>query len=147
MFEILYFAIGAAHNILLSIVFAFRKAGNERAMRAAGYAYFLLGIPAAAALALAAVLGRQANYMIFLAIFIAYLILEYLFDFLLKIPFRRNWKLLLPYLALYFAANYGFFAMAWKYSLVQGMIIGALLAVQLVLNMLSHAPLQGKKGK
>jgi len=146
MFETLFFTLGLANNILLIFVFAFRRAGNEKAMKAAGYAYFCLAIPAVFAIVLVAVQGKAANYTVFLAIFLAYLLLEYLFDFRLKIPFRKNWKLLTPYLVLYFAANYGLFAMAWKYSQIQGIIVGALFAVQLILNFISHKSAEGKTG-
>lgn len=90
MFEILFFFIGVTNNILLMFVFMFRKAGNEKAMKNTGYVYFFLAIPAILAIIIAAIQGKAANYIIFLVIFLAYLTLEYLFDFLLKIPFRKN---------------------------------------------------------
>jgi len=56
----------------------------------------------------------------------------------LKVPFRKNWKLLVPFLILYWSMNYGFIVMSWKNSALQGGIILGLFVLQLSANLLSH---------
>ena len=63
---------------------------------------------------------KAVQYSIFLGIFLA---LEGLYEHILKIPFRKNWKLLTLYLVLYYAMNYGFMVMVWKTSLPRGLIM------------------------
>lgn len=141
VFEVLFFAIALLNNLLLIIIFAFRKAKNLKAMKTAGYIYFALALPAVWAVIMAIMQNKAINYIIFIIIFVCYLILEFIYDYALKINFRKNWKLLLPYLILYIPMNYGFLVMAWKASFLQGGIIAGLLTGQIILNLISHRSL------
>lgn len=145
MFEILFFLIGVLNNALLIVIFVFRKAKNLKGMKTTGYIYLALAIPAAYAVLLAVLQNKAVSYTVFLIIFLAYLALEFLYDYVLKIPFRKNWKLLIPYLCLYIPMNYGFFVLSWKASLPQGIAIGVLLAAQIVMNVISHNSLPEQK--
>lgn len=84
--------------------------------------------------------GKSAQYTIFLAIFIAFLAMTALYDWVLKIPFREqpDWRLLMPYVALYISSTYGFVVMAWKESVPGGLLMLALAAAQVVANALTH---------
>ena len=136
--ESLYFALGILNNLYLIFIFIARKMKGIAFVRRIGKYYFLLAVPAIALLVLAIVQGRQIEYVIFLSIFLFYLLLEYLFDFVLKTDFRRDWKMLVPYLVFYYAMNYGFFAMCWKYSVVFGAVMLGLAVVQIAVNIWSH---------
>src|SRR5574338_481886 len=75
------------------------------------------------------------RYTVFLGIFLAFLAIEALYDWILQISFREtmNWKQLTPYIALYFAMNYGFVVMVWKYySVVGGIVMLTLFVIQIV---------------
>ena len=133
----LYFALGLANNILLIFIFILRK-NHVHFIQSHGWAYLLLSIPAIYLLFAFQSDPMGLQYRIFLAIFIAFLILEGLFDFILKIPFRENWALLTPYLVLYYAMNYGFIVMPWKYSAKYGIVMLVLFAIQLVANLMTH---------
>jgi hypothetical protein len=100
--------------------------------------YLLLGFPAAALIIASVSLNKPVQYSIFLGIFIAFLLLEGLYEYILKIQFRKDWKLLIPYLVLYWSMNYGFIVMTWKTSAVQGGIMLGLFVLQLTANILSH---------
>ena len=82
------------------------------------------------------------QYGVFLGIFLAYLVIEWLFDFVLKINFRENWKrnwgLLTPYLCFYYAMNYGFVVMPWKTSVTWGIIVLCLFIIQIITNIRTH---------
>jgi hypothetical protein len=135
----LYTLLGLANNALLILIFALRgRPDRARTVRRVGMVYLLLAIPASLATTVAVREGAAVQYTVFLAIFLAYLTLEGLYDFVLKIPFRRNWKLLAPYLALYYAMNYGFVVMTWQQSRAMGIVMLVLFAVQIVANVLSH---------
>jgi hypothetical protein len=98
----------------------------------------LLAVPAVYIILLVQGEQKSLQYSIFLGTFLGFLVLEALYDFILKIPFRDNWMLLTPYLILYYAMNYGFVVMVWKESLEKGLILLALFVLQIVTNVLSH---------
>lgn len=140
MLEPLFFALGLVNNVCLIIIFLIRK-DHLDLLRKVGWIYLLLAIPAIYLIFLIQQEGKSVRYTIFLAIFLAFLMIEALYDYILKIPFRENmdWKQLLPYVALYIMMNYGFVVMSWKYySLIGGIILMVLFAVQIMINMLTH---------
>ena len=112
------------------------------ALRRFGWVYLLLAIPAIYTIVLAFQENKPVQYPIFLAIFLAFLALELISDFILKVDFRvdlkRYWKLSVPYLALYWAMNYGFVVMVWKTSLAGGLVMLGLFIVQILANVVTH---------
>ncbi len=141
MLELLFFALGILNNLLLIFIFLIRK-NRLNLLRKTGWLYFLLALPAVYGIVLAAQAQSTIQYAIFLGIFLIFLLIEWLYDYVLKIDFRgnmkKNWKLVVPYLTLYYAMNYGFIVMNWKVSMLWGIIMLALFAIQLVANLISH---------
>jgi hypothetical protein len=146
MLEIFFFILGLVNSIFLIFIFLIRK--NRLALvERFGWLYFLLAIPACYGIILVVQEQKTVRYIIFLAIFLVFLLIEWLFDYVLKINFRenwrKNWKWIIPYLALYYAMNYGFVVMPWKYSLAWGLIMLGLFIVQIVANLRSHPKMNG----
>ncbi len=142
MLEELFFAIGLVNGLSLIGIFAIRGARGTAPLRRIGPVYLLLAIPAVLGIYLVVLEQEAWQYAFFLGIFVVYLALEGLYDFVWKLPFRENWKLLVPYLALYFVTNYGFVAMVWKTSLAGGLLLGGLFAIQMVVNAMTHGPIR-----
>ncbi|MFC2064193.1 hypothetical protein ACFLXB_03745, partial [Chloroflexota bacterium] len=109
MLEPFFFVLGIVNNIFLIFIFLIRK-NRLDLLRKIGWTYLLLAIPAIYALFLVQQEGKSAQYTIFLGIFLAFLVIEALYDYVLKLNFREtmDWKLLVPYVALYISMNYGF---------------------------------------
>lgn len=141
MLEDLFFLLGLVNNVFLIFVFLVRK-NNIVLLQRVGSFYFLLAIPAIYGIFLVQQEQKLFQYSMFLAIFLAFLAIENIYDFILKIPFRenQNWKLLTPYLILYFAQNYGFVVMVWKTFTMGGIIMLILFIIQIILNIYSHPP-------
>lgn len=141
MLEPFFLGLGVANSVLLILVFLARKVHIE-ALRRYGWLYLLLAIPALAGILLVSQEDKSVRYSVFLAIFLAFLAVEFLYDFVLKVDFRsswmRNWKLSAPYLALYWAMNYGFVVMVWKTSLTGGLVMLGLFVVQIAANLATH---------
>jgi len=140
MLEPFYFALGLANSGFLILIFVIRKE-HVALLRKIGWAYFSLAIPAIYAILLVQQEQKTWRYTIFLGIFLAFLAIEALYDWILKIPFREsmNWKQLVPYVALYISMNYGFVVMVWRYySLIGGIVMLGLLVVQIVANIVTH---------
>lgn len=140
MFELFYFTLGLVNNLFLIFIFFLRKQ-NFTLLEKIGWVYLLLAIPAIYAIYLVQQEQKTARYTVFLVIFLAFLLIEALYDYILKIPFREtmNWKQLTPYVALYISMNYGFVVMVWKYdSLMRGMILLGLFMIQIIANLVTH---------
>jgi hypothetical protein len=141
MLEVYFFILGLVNSVFLILNFLVRK-NRLDLLRRFGWIYLLLAIPAAYGIFLVQQENETVRYSIFLGIFLAFLVVEWLFDYALKINFRvnwkKNWKWIVPYLALYYAMNYGFVVMPWKTSLVWGFIMLGLFVVQIIANLKSH---------
>jgi hypothetical protein len=142
MLEPFFFILGLVNSVFLIIIFLIRKRRLDF-LRRLGWLYLLLAIPAAYGIYLVQQEGKDGRYAIFLAIFLGFLALECLYDFVLKVNFRenwgKNWKVLVPYLGLYYAMNYGFVVMPWKSSLAWGLVMAGLFVIQIITNLGTHS--------
>ena len=140
MLEPFFFALGLVNSVVLIFIFLIRK-NHLALLQRIGWVYLLLAIPAIYAIFLVQQEQKTPRYTVFLGIFLAFLAIEGLYDWILKIPFREkmDWKQLVPYAALYVSSNYGFVVMTWKYySLIGGIILLGLLVIQITANMATH---------
>lgn len=141
MLEPFYFALGLVNSGVLISIFLLRE-NHLDLLRKTGWIYFLLAIPAIYAVFLVQKEHKTPRYTLFLGIFLAFLAIEALYDWVLRIPFRAtmDWKLLTPYVLLYMSMNYGFVVMTWKYySVPRGIVLLILFVVQIIANMLTHS--------
>ena len=138
MFETFYFLLGVVNSLLLISIFLLVRYAKAAQVAVAGKVYLALAIPAVIGIVLAQQQQKPTQYTIFLRIFLAFLMLEGIYDFVLKVSFRENWKLLTPYLMLYWSMNYGFNVMTWKHSKLQGGILLDLFIIQTIANIRSH---------
>ena len=140
MLEPLFLAIGLLNNGFLIFIFLIRK-NHPALLQKIGWVYFFLAIPAIYAIFLVQQEQKTARYTIFLGIFLAFLAIEALYDWILKIPFREkmDWKQLVPFVALYISMNYGFVVMVWNNdSVMRGVIMFGLFVIQIIANIVSH---------
>ena len=139
MLERFFFVLGLVNNVSLILIFLIRK-NHLALLQRIGLVYFLLAIPAVYGIILVQQEQKTLQYGIFLGIFLAFLGIEALYDWILKIPFREkmDWKQLTPYVALYISMNYGFVVMVWKDSLIEGLLMLGLFVFQIIANILSH---------
>ena len=147
MLEPLFFGLGLANNGILIFIFLIRK-NHLALLQKIGWVYFFLAVPAIYAIFLVQQEQKTPRYTIFLGIFLAFLAIEALYDWILKIPFREkmDWRQLVPYVALYISMNYGFVVMTWKYfSLIGGIILLVFFVVQIIANIVTHPQATIKK--
>ena len=139
MVEKVFFTLGIVNNLALLLVFVLRARRLDLVTRF-GWVYLLLGVPAVWAIVLAVQEGAPVQYPVFLTIYLAFLAVEGLYDWVLKLPFREHpdWRLLVPYVALYVSSCYGFVVMAWRESTAAGLLMLALTLAQVLANALTH---------
>jgi len=141
MLKTLLIVWGFLNNLLLILIFYLRFKGYEKnkdLTKKIGYFYLGLAPFAIIIWVLSVINQRPSSNGIFCAIFLLYLGVEALFDFILKIDFRSIWYLLIPYLILYYIVNYGIVVMIWAESTTWGIVMLVLWIIQLILNGISH---------
>ncbi|MBN2267139.1 MAG: hypothetical protein JW725_02240 [Candidatus Babeliaceae bacterium] len=140
MLKPFFFTLGLVNSVFLISIFLIRE-NHLALLQRIGWVYFLLAIPAIYAIFLVQKEKDTPRYTIFLVIFLAFLAVEALYDWILKIPFREtmDWRLLVPYVALYISMNYGFVVMSWKYySVRSGIILLVVFVIQIIANIVTH---------
>lgn len=141
MISLYYFILGLLNSLLLIVIFFLRKHKLDLVKRY-NWIYLLLGIPGLIGIYLSVTEDGTIQYLIFLIIFMAFLFLEWLLDYVMKLDFRDNFKdnlaWVIPYLSLYYAMNYGFIVMPWKTHLSLGIVMLCLFIVQIIVNIWSH---------
>lgn len=135
-----FFFLGLVSSVCLIIGFVLRRRRLDLVQRF-GWLYLGLALPAMYGFVLAQQEGSRGEYAIFLAIFLTFLAVEGLYDWVLRLPFREtmDWRLLLPYVELYVASSYGFMVMPWRfYSIAAGLVMLVLTVVQFSAHVMTH---------
>jgi hypothetical protein len=94
------------------LVFAFRLLGISQYENWIGYFEFLLAIPLIYLLIQAPQLARPALYYIQIGCMLAWLVLEALLDYILKVDFRNVRWIVISYVVLFFAGTGGLLGVA-----------------------------------
>lgn len=147
--SILVLTLALVHNILLITMFILRKRvvdDDYSRLNRVGIPYSLSTvILSMSCLILSYVLGEDYRTLGFLWVFIGYIGFEILLEYIMKIDFRNNWKLLVPYLVLYYMANYSAVMLVWDRNVPFGVVILVLFICQIVVNAWSHKKIDIKK--
>ena len=120
--------------VLVILVFSARLAGYERTEHWLGAALILLGVPLVYLLVLAAGHDRSPLYYVQLSLMLAYLLVELLLDYVLKLEFRSVRWMTIAYVTLFFGGTGGMIGVAshagkpWTFSAVALFLIMAALA-------------------
>jgi hypothetical protein len=101
--DYLLFVVANLANLLTAGIFLSRVAGQDRAETVLGLVFVSLALPAAAAVVLNALAGREWWTILLPVPLIAFCIVELLLDYVLHIEFRTT-GLRWPYLILYYVA-------------------------------------------
>jgi hypothetical protein len=101
-----------AFFVSASLVFVFRLLGKPQYGHWIGYFEFLLTIPLIYLLLQAPQLGRPALYYIQIGCMLAWLVVEALLDYILKVDFRNVRWMVISYVVLFFAGTGGMLGVA-----------------------------------
>lgn len=104
--------VAIAFFVSASLVFLFRLLGKPEIGRWLGYFEFLLAIPLLYLLFQAPQLQRPTLYYIQIGCMLAWLIVEALLDYILKIDFRNTRAIVISYVVLFFAGSGGLLGIA-----------------------------------
>ncbi|MEN6435303.1 MAG: hypothetical protein ABFD14_07620 [Anaerolineaceae bacterium] len=125
--------VAIAFYVSAILVFSFRLLGKSQYGYWIGYFEFLLAIPLIFLLLKAPQLERPALYYIQIGCMLAWLVLEALLDYILKIDFRNVRWMVISYVVLFFAGTGGMLGVAsnagreWSISAIILFLIMAIL--------------------
>ncbi len=104
--------VAVAFYVSAILVFIFRLLGKPQFEHWIGYVEFLLAIPLVYLLVEAPQLERPALYYIQIGLMLAWLLVEALLDYILKIDFRKVQWMVISYVVLFFAGMGGMLGVA-----------------------------------
>jgi hypothetical protein len=107
------------YNLLLASIFLSRPRGMKRLERMLGLFGIGLGIPLTVALITNLRAGRAWWFWFLPGLLLAFMLVELLLDYILRIEFRQT-RLLGPYLLLYYAALMGMIGYAFQVRTAYG---------------------------
>ena len=101
-----------AFYVLAILVFVFRLLNQPAYARGAGWAELALALPLAYLLVTAPALKRPALYRVQVGLMLAWLIVELVLDYILRVPFREVRWAVIGYVTLFFAGTGGMLGVA-----------------------------------
>jgi hypothetical protein len=121
------------------LIFAFRLAGHERWGYGIGYAQMLAVLPLIFLLVTAPSLSRPALYYVQVILMLAFILLETMLDYALRIEFRRIRWMVICYVVLFFAATGGMLGVAALGGRAFTVVAGILFLAMAVLTFVQRA--------
>jgi hypothetical protein len=104
--------VAVAMYALCIVVFVSRLAGRPALGHATGWAQFVLAVPLIVLLVLAPRLGRPWLYYLQVGLMLAFLAVEFVLDYALRVDFRGVRAAVIPYVMLFFAGTGGMIGVA-----------------------------------
>jgi hypothetical protein len=131
--------VAIAFYVSAILVFTFRLLGKPQYGHWIGYFEFLLAIPMIFLLMKAPQLGRPALYYIQLGCMLAWLVVEALLDYILKVDFRNVRWVVIGYVVLFFAGTGGMLGVAANAGRSWSIVSIILFLIMAVLTFLQRA--------
>jgi len=119
--DVAVFVVANLVNVLMVGIFLSRPKGLKRVEYRLGLVQIALALPVGVAVIVNAVGRREWWFVVLPSLLLAFLIIELLFDYILKLEFR-NTRLLWPYLLLYYLALMGMIGYCFQVGVVYGFI-------------------------
>jgi|WetSurMetagenome_2_1015567.scaffolds.fasta_scaffold986375_1 hypothetical protein len=134
---------GILFHLVIAGIYVASK--NERfdLVRKLGYVVIALGVPVTITLFNYWAIGRPPKLLLYLAAIILYLLIELVLDFILKIEFRKKPAIHIPYIVVFYAACFGFIAIAFSISDFWGYAVS--ISFWILLGSLIYLLIGGKK--
>ncbi len=131
--------VAVAFYVSAILVFVFRLLSKPQFGHWIGYIEFLFAIPLVYLLVIAPQLERPALYYIQIGLMLAWLIVEALLDYILKIDFRKVSWVVISYIVLFFAGTGGMLGVAANAGLGWTIAAGILFLLMAVLTFVQRA--------
>jgi hypothetical protein len=144
--DMVLFLVANLVNLLIIGIMLSRPFGLKRLERMLGLGAIACAVPAGLALWLNAASGREWWAIVLPALFVGYLILELILDYILRLDFRHT-RLLWPYLLVYYVALNAMIGYTFLVDRVYGTITLATYLLGLLATWYSYSRVGHGQGK
>ena len=138
LFDGMFLFIAIFLNILISIIFLVRYRGLEGLEHKIGYIIVACAAPLTIILINYIIVGVDFWIVVYIIIIISFLIVETILDYILKLNFRTNLKIVVPYVLFYYIAFWGLLAISFVINLVIGFIVFGTFLISIVITIYTH---------
>jgi hypothetical protein len=146
-FDGLFLFVAIALNVKIILIFLARYRGLEGLEHKIGYLVIACIIPLIIILINYISVGKELWIVIYIIIIISFLIFEMILDYILKLNFRTNPKIVGPYTLFYYVAFWGLLAISFVIDLVIGFIIFSIFMLSVVVTIYTHKKDMNKMSK
>jgi len=137
-FDGMFLFIAIFLNIMIIIIFLLRYRGSEGLEHKIGYLVIVCIFPLTIILINYIWIGIDLWIVIYLVIIIIFLIFETILDYILKINFRTNPKIVGPYILFYYIAFWGLLAISFVIDLMIGFIVFSIFMISVGVTIYTH---------
>jgi hypothetical protein len=137
-FEGMFLFIAIFLNVLIIIIFLMRYRGSEELEHKIGYLVIACAIPLVIILFNFILIGIDLWIIVYVIIIISYLLFETILDYILKLNFRTNPKIVGPYILFYYIAFWGLLAISFVIDLIIGFIVFSIFMLSVVVTIYTH---------
>ena len=137
-FDGLFLFIAILMNFLVIAIFILRKKGFEQLEHKIGYIVISCAIPLFIIMLNYILIGKELWIIIYIIIMISFLMIEMVLDYILKIDFRTNLKIVVPYVIIYYIAFWGLLAISFVINLIAGFIVFGVFILNLISTIYAH---------
>ena len=137
-FDGLFIFLAIFLNVLIILIFLARYRGPEGLEHKIGYLVIVCIIPLLIILFNYILIGKDLWIVIYIIIIISFLIFEIILDYILKLNFRTNPKIVGPYILYYYIAFWGLLAISFVIDLVIGFIVFGIFMLNVVVTIYTH---------
>jgi hypothetical protein len=123
IYDTIFYASSVFFNIAVGVLYLSIKYDNPILLKLTGIAIVLISLPFAMTFVKYIKFKNPIKKVVFNAIILVYFLIEILFDYVLKIPFREILWLHIAYIILFYAASYSMIVANWKVSWIRGAIV------------------------
>jgi hypothetical protein len=137
-FDGFFLFIAILMNFLIIAIFIVRKKGFEQLEHKIGYIVISCAIPLFIIMLNYILIGKELWIIIYIIIIISFLMIEMVLDYILKIDFRTNLKIVVPYVIIYYIAFWGLLAISFVINLIAGFIVFGVFILNLISTIYAH---------
>ena len=145
LFDLLFVITAVVFNLQVSCVYLASKQKRMDLVKRFGAVMLSLTLPLAIVYVYYLAVGRERWITIAFVFIFLYMFVELLFDFILKIEFRKKPALHVPYIILFYVVEFVFIAVAFSIDATWGYLVSISFWILLAALVYSFWPRKGKR--
>ena len=122
-YDLVFVLCALAFNLLIAAIFCAQKRKRHKLTKIFGITWLTLAIPLAVVFIHYTIVGRELWITIYFVFIMLYMLVELILDYVLKIAFRQNKALHIPYIILEYIALFGLIGISFAIDRTWGFLV------------------------